>query len=136
MQSRSFRDSPGAVVNGLFKLVDEAAGVSSSTPSHSQGAWWSRSSFVTTHPGRVNCSCSPLIRLKGNHKTHMAHVRLRHGFALGWRRSKHGGQWTVVAREGHINLKTNRIGIFTIDATAPIVGGEADWAAGRAQLKI
>ena len=51
-------------------------------------------------------------------------------------RSKHGGQWTVVAREGHINLKTNRIGIFTIDATAPIVGGEADWAAGRARLKF
>ena len=50
--------------------------------------------------------------------------------------SKHHGQWTVVAREGHINLKTNRIGIFTIDATAPIVGGEADWQAGQATLTL
>lgn len=51
-------------------------------------------------------------------------------------KSKQHGQWQVVARQGHIKLRTSRIGMFTIDATAPIVGGEADWAAGKATLKL
>lgn len=46
----------------------------------------------------------------------------------------HTGEWEVVAREGNIRLRTGRIGMFKVDATAPIVGGEADWTASRAKL--
>ena len=50
--------------------------------------------------------------------------------------SKKQSQWQVVAREGHITIKTSRIGMFTIDASAPIVGGEADWTSGKVTLKF
>ena len=33
-------------------------------------------------------------------------------------------------------MKTNRIGIFTVDATAPIAGGEADWSGTTAHLDL
>ncbi len=43
--------------------------------------------------------------------------------------------WQVLAREGHINLKTSRIGLIgAIDATAPIVGGEAHWHSEKVSL--
>lgn len=48
--------------------------------------------------------------------------------------SRHRGQWQVEPRMGSIQLKTDRIGIFTIDAHAPILGGTADWAAKSATL--
>lgn len=51
--------------------------------------------------------------------------------------SKEGEGWQVLAREGHINLKTSRIGLIgSIDATAPIVGGEATWQTERVSLTL
>jgi hypothetical protein len=50
--------------------------------------------------------------------------------------SRHHGKWAVQAREGNIRLKTNRIGLIKVDATAPIVGGEADWTSTQARLLL
>ncbi len=50
--------------------------------------------------------------------------------------SKHHGTWAVQAREGIIKLKTNRIGLIKVNASAPIVGGEADWTAQQASLLL
>lgn len=48
--------------------------------------------------------------------------------------SQHHGRWRVEPRVGSIRMKTDRIGMFTIDAHAPILGGTADWAAKNATL--
>ncbi len=48
--------------------------------------------------------------------------------------NKHRGQWHVQARKGSIRMKTSRIGLFTITASAPIVGGTADWSSADAVL--
>lgn len=45
--------------------------------------------------------------------------------------------WQVLAREGHITLKTSRIGLIgAIDATAPIVGGQAHWHSEKVSLTL
>lgn len=45
--------------------------------------------------------------------------------------------WQVVEREGHVKLKTSRIGLVgRIDATAPIVGGHATWAPEQVSLTL
>lgn len=48
----------------------------------------------------------------------------------------HAGRWQVEANEGRLNLKTGRIGILRFNATAPIVGGEADWSKPTAELTV
>ncbi|MBP7972932.1 MAG: hypothetical protein WAT42_07335 [Candidatus Nanopelagicales bacterium] len=50
--------------------------------------------------------------------------------------SKHLGQWQIQPREGEVHMKTSRVGLFSISATAPIVGGEADWTTAEADLVI
>ena len=50
--------------------------------------------------------------------------------------TQHHGQWQAEPRQGIIHMKTNRIGIFTINAKAPVVGGEADWNAEEAVLTL
>lgn len=45
--------------------------------------------------------------------------------------------WQVVEREGHVKLKTSRIGLVgRIDATAPIVGGHAKWTSDKVSLTL
>lgn len=51
-------------------------------------------------------------------------------------KSRHHGKWAVEAREGNLQLKTNRIGLIRINASAPIVGGEADWTSSQASLLL
>lgn len=50
--------------------------------------------------------------------------------------SRHHGQWQVSGSEGHIELETSRIGLFTVKAHAPILGGDADWEANSADLLL
>ncbi|MFA7267192.1 MAG: hypothetical protein WC054_12855 [Candidatus Nanopelagicales bacterium] len=45
--------------------------------------------------------------------------------------------WQVSEREGHVRLKTGRIGLLgSIDASAPIAGGQATWAADKVSLVL
>lgn len=46
------------------------------------------------------------------------------------------GKWDVSPDSGLIHLKTKRIGIFKVNATAPIVGGFLDWSSPEAQLQV
>lgn len=48
----------------------------------------------------------------------------------------HAGEWSVLSREGNIHLRTGRIGFFKMNASAPIVGGEADWSKQDASLTV
>lgn len=50
--------------------------------------------------------------------------------------SIHHGQWEVQPGEGLMHLQTKRIGIFKINAKAPIVGGFADWTKQTAELQV
>lgn len=50
--------------------------------------------------------------------------------------SRHHGQWQISATEGHIELVTSKIGLFSVKAHAPIIGGEADWQPDDADLKL
>ena len=45
-------------------------------------------------------------------------------------------QWDVAVREGEIRLKTGRIGFIRINATAPVIGGNATWGATEADLEL
>lgn len=46
------------------------------------------------------------------------------------------GKWNVDADSGLIHLKTKRIGIFKVNATAPIVGGFLHWGNPKAELQV
>lgn len=48
--------------------------------------------------------------------------------------TEHVGKWQVEARQGSMQLKTSRIGVFEVNAHAPITGGSADWEADSATL--
>lgn len=46
-------------------------------------------------------------------------------------------EWQVAEREGHVRLKTGRIGLIgSIDASAPIVGGQATWSVEQVSLVL
>lgn len=46
------------------------------------------------------------------------------------------GQWEVDPESGLMSLKTKRIGIFKVNAKAPIVGGLVDWTKSLAELRV
>lgn len=46
------------------------------------------------------------------------------------------GKWDVDPNSGQMSLKTKRIGIFKVNAQAPIVGGFADWTKPEAELQV
>ncbi|MFZ1363046.1 MAG: hypothetical protein WAS05_08990 [Candidatus Nanopelagicales bacterium] len=46
------------------------------------------------------------------------------------------GKWDVSPDSGLIHLKTKRIGIFKVNATAPIVGGFLNWDSAEAELEV
>lgn len=46
------------------------------------------------------------------------------------------GEWQVDPDSGIISLKTKRIGIFKVNAKAPIVGGLASWSKSEARLQV
>ena len=46
------------------------------------------------------------------------------------------GKWNVDPASGLMSLKTKRIGIFKVNAKAPVVGGFVDWVKPTARLEV
>ncbi len=46
------------------------------------------------------------------------------------------GKWNVLPDLGRIHMKTSRVGLISVNAHAPIIGGFADWLAHKADLAI
>ncbi len=46
------------------------------------------------------------------------------------------GKWNVLPDLGKIHMKSSRVGLITISAIAPIVGGFADWLPHKADMSL